>query len=574
MASGEGTSQVFDVVVVGSGAGGLTAAVVLANHGLSVTVIEKAERFGGTTALSGGGAWVPNNHLMAACDQTDSDEEAMTYLRQVLGNHFDEALIRTYVESAKAMLVDMEKISEVRFYPIPLSDYCPGLDGAKFARTVIAVEYDGRKLGNLISAVRDPLPGYAAFGSFQSDPQHVGKLTSVFRTREGFAYTMKRMAGFTRDVVQHGKGTHMANGNALIGRLLKSAMDKGVTLRRRTALESLIIEDGAVKGVVAAGKDGPLRIAARKAVILATGGFGANAEMRKLYVPLAEDHLSAQPLENVGDGIRIGQTAGARMATPNEANGVWAPCSARRDRQGNVRSVYPHFGPDRAKPGLVIVDDSGKRFINEAAPYQDFVNLMNARGMRQAWYIADHTTLRKYGMGIAMPAPLPYRHLVRDGYLTEAATLGELATKIGIPAAALEETVARFNRDAVNGQDPEFHKGEIPYDTIQGDYNHAPNPCVGPVQDGPFYAVKLQPGDCSTILGLETSLDAEVLDAGGQPIPGLYAVGLDQNSLMKGTYPGGGSSIGPAMTFAWRAARRIAGITGAKTEAAMEAAEG
>ncbi|WP_374409963.1 FAD-dependent oxidoreductase [Novosphingobium colocasiae] len=560
MSSQKGSSEVFDVVVVGSGAGGLTAAVVLAGQGLSVTVIEKAERFGGTTALSGGGAWIPNNHLMAACDQTDSDEEAVTYLRQVLGNQFDEAWIRTYVASGKAMLADMEKTTEVKFYPIPLSDYCPGLDGAKFARTVIAIEYDGRKLGKLISAVRDPLPGYAAFGSFQSDPQHVGKLTSVFKTREGFAYTMKRMAGFARDVVQYGKGSHMANGNALVGRLLKSAMDRGVTLRRRAALDSLIVEDGKVTGVVAKTSDGTLRIAARKAVVLATGGFGANAEMRKLYIPQAEDHLSAQPLENVGDGIRIGQSAGAQLAAPNAANGVWAPCSARRDSKGNILSVYPHFGPDRAKPGVVIVDDSGKRFINEAAPYQDFVNLMNAREMKQAWYIGDRNTLRKYGMGIAMPAPLPYRHLVRDGYLTEAATIAELAGKIGVPAAALEETVAKFNSGAVNGQDPEFHKGEIAYDTIQGDYNHAPNPCVGPVQEGPFYAIKLQPGDCSTILGLQTSLDAEVLNAAGQPIPGLYAVGLDQNSLMKGTYPGGGSSIGPAMTFAWRAAHKIAGV--------------
>ena len=552
-------ASAYDVIVVGSGAAGLTAAVLAAAYGLSVAVIEKASKFGGTTALSGGGVWIPNNHLMRDVGQEDSEAECLDYMRAILGNQYDDALARTYIRSGPAMLKEMERLSEVRFYPIPLSDYTPSAKGAKLARTLITVEYDGRRLGKTIRDVRNPLPGFAAFGSFQSDPQHVGKLTSVFRSAAGFTFTMKRMAGFARDVIQHGKGTHMANGNALVGRLLKSAMDHGVHLFKDTSLQNLIVEHGRTVGVIAGVEGQATRIEARKAVILATGGFGANEEMRRRFMPLAEDHLSAQPAENVGDGILIGEAAGGHIGTPNDANGVWAPCSARRDAQGRILSVYPHFGPDRAKPGVVIVDSEGKRFANEASPYQNFVNLMNARGMRSAWFIGDHAALRKYGMGIAMPGPLPYKHLVRDGYLIQAATIGELATKIGVPPKALEQTISQFNDHARHGKDPEFDKGGNIYDNALGDYRHSPNPNVGPVSKAPFYAIKLQPGDCSSILGLETSVDGEVINGDGTAIPGLYALGLDQNSIMKGTYPGGGSSLGPAMTFAYRAARKIAG---------------
>lgn len=549
----------FDVIVVGSGAAGLTAAVLAAAYGLSVVVIEKAASFGGTTALSGGAAWIPNNHLMKQVGQEDSEEEALEYLRAILGNLYDDHLMRTYIRSGREMLLELERVSEVRFYPLPLTDYTPSAPGAKLARTLVAVEYDGRKLGDTIRDVRNPLPGFAAFGSLQTDPQHIGKLTAPFSSFQNFAFTLRRMAGFVRGLAKYGKGTHMANGNALVGRLLKSAKDYGIELRHSTQLERLVQADGRVTGVEVLGDGRTYGIAARKAVILATGGFGASADMRKLYMPLADDHLSAQPIENVGEGIAAGEAAGGHIAPANAANGVWAPCSARRAADGSILSVYPHFGPDRAKPGVIIVDDRGRRFANEAAPYQDFVNTMNAKGIGKAWFIGDRTALRKYGMGIAMSAPLPYRHLVRDGYLIEAADLAELAGKIGVPADALEETVSAFNRYAAGGLDPEFGKGANIYDNALGDWSHAPSPNLRPLEAGPLYAIRLHPGDCSSVLGLETSVDGEVLDSAGSPIAGLFAVGLDQNSVMKGTYPGGGSSIGPAMTFAYRAARKIAG---------------
>ncbi len=557
MAEGPACEQ-FDVVVIGSGAAGLTTAVVAAQQGLSILVVEKADVFGGTTAYSSGAAWIPNNPYMADVGQSDSGDDARAYLRATLGNHYDAALTDAFIESGPEMLRYMEANTHVRFYPVLLTDYTPSAPGAKLARTIMATAFDGRALGKLIRHVRNPLPGYVAFGSFQSDAQHAGKLTSAFKTREGFLYSAKRMAGFLRDLARHGKGTHMAHGNALIGRLLRTGLDAGVTLWRSSPAEKLVVENGAVTGVVVRQDGHDRTVLARKGVVLASGGFGANAELRAKYMPQPAVHLSAQPAENVGDGIRIGQSAGGALGVPNAANGIWAPCSAQRDGRGKIISVFPHFGPDRGKPGTIIVGPDGKRFADEAEPYQTFVNTMNSRGIGTAWFIGHKTALRKYGMGVAMPAPLPYRHLVRNGYLTEAPTIGELARRIGVPVDTLEATVVAFNANAGRGEDPEFNRGGNIYDHAQGDFGHMPNPNLAPLTDAPFYAIKIHPGDCSSVLGLETTVDGEVIGADGVVIASLYAVGLDQNSMMRGFYPGGGCSIGPAMTFGYRVARHLA----------------
>jgi len=237
---------------------------------------------------------------------------------------------------------------------------------------------------------------------------------------------------------------------------------------------------------------------------------------------------------------------------------VWAPISVFRNKAGDVITKYPHFGPDRGKPGTIVVAPDGKRFANEAEPYQFFVNTMNERKIGTAYLIADHRMLRNYGLGLALPAPLPYRKWIRNGYLTMGKTIRELAGKLGIDPDALEATITEFNRHARDGVDPEFNRGGNSYDNAQGDWTHKPNPNLEPLENAPFYAVPIHPGDVSSVYGLETSVDAQVMRADGTAIPGLYAVGLDQNTVMRGFYPGGGSSIGPAMAFGYRAAVKMA----------------
>jgi succinate dehydrogenase/fumarate reductase flavoprotein subunit len=548
-------AEQFDVIVVGSGAAGLTTAIVAAQAGLSVLVVEKAALFGGTTALSFGGAWIPNNHHMPAAGQSDTPADAYAYLRAVLGDWYDEAFARAYVETAPGMLRYMEERTELRFGPGGLPDYRLGAPGAKASRIVATLPWDGRALGKLIRHVRDPLPGFRLFGSFQVDPTELPHLTAPFGSGEALVHTVKRMAGFVRDIFVHGKGTWLANGGALVGRLLKSAVDAGVSLRHSSPAIRLVTSEGVVTGVVVEHGGVEQEILAQCGVVLASGGWGANEALRARYMPLPAAHLSTQPAECVGDGIAMGQGAGGELVEENEANGIWAPCSARYDRLGRIVSVFPHFG-DRGKPGEIIVGTDGRRFINEACSYQDFGNAMNARGIESAWLIADRTALRQYGIGLALPA-LPFRHLVRAGYLIEARTLAQLADRIGLPAGRLERTVAEFNANALHGKDPEFGRGTNIYNHMQGDPAHKPNPNLGPLDDPPFYAVRLQPGDCSSILGLRTSIDAEVLRADGSAVPGLYAVGLDANSMMRGTYPGGGASIGPGMVFGYRAAKHL-----------------
>jgi succinate dehydrogenase/fumarate reductase flavoprotein subunit len=307
--------------------------------------------------------------------------------------------------------------------------------------------------------------------------------------------------------------------------------------------------------IVREGKN--VEIRARRAVMLASGGFGANPVLRAKYIPFPESHVSLQPDSNVGDGLRLGQEAGGALGSVNAENGVWAPVSLRKRRDGGT-DKYPHFGPDRAKPGSIIVATDAKRFANESAPYQTFVHAMHERGITTAFFIGNRRFVRNYGMGFAFPAPYPYGPSVRNGYLIEAPTVETLADKLGISAPTLRESIVEFNSAAKLGNDPQFGRGSNAYDRFLGDPANTPNPSLGTLTEGPYCAVRIHPGDVSTVFGLDTSPDGQVLAHNRAAIPGLYALGLDQNTVMRGIYPGGGSGIGPGMTFAFRAARHAA----------------
>ncbi|KAH8901195.1 FAD-binding dehydrogenase [Thozetella sp. PMI_491] len=532
--------------VVGSGCAGLTTALVAAKQGLKVLVVEKSKYIGGTTAFSGGGLWIPGNkHQPAVGVMDDSAEKGDRYLQRVLGDAYEMAKIHAFLRSGPEM-----------FKPVPLPDYHEKEDGASVGRTIVTKEFDARVLGRRVKDIRYTLQGYYAFRSMQADPAEMSVLTSPFGSLGNFTTAAAKVVRYLLDEIRFGKGAVLANGNALIGRLLYSCLQEKVDVWTNCpAIKATKDTDGTVTGIIIQQGDENTAIEARKGVVLASGGFGRSAEAKK-YLP---HDWTAQPAANVGDGKRMGLESGAVMPPPNKNNGIFAPISIFERSDGQVRR-FPHFSLDRTKPGAIIVGPDGQRFANEAEPYQEFVKTMHALHIKKAFLIADRKFLRKYGMGMALPWPYPVNHLVRQGYLLKASNLAELAAKIGVPPRNLAETVMRCNEHALTGQDPEFGRGETKYDRFYGDSKNLPNPNLGTCSKPPFYALPLYPGNVSSVYGLLTDENAQAIGADGKPIRGLYAVGLDSNSIFKGNYPGGGSSIGPGMTFGYRAALRLAGV--------------
>jgi succinate dehydrogenase/fumarate reductase flavoprotein subunit len=547
-----------DVVIAGSGAAGLTAAITAAREGLNVLVLESTGHFGGTTACSGGGVWIPDNHLMKAAGHSDSREEADAYLRATLGDGYDPAIVNAFLDNAAAMLRYLEDNTEVKLMASSVPDYVPDAPGWKISRCLLTPEYDGARLGPRLAELRPPLKQLVLFGGMQIDFVDMAHLKMMHRSPASFGHVIKRIGQFYWQRLRHGRGSRLINGNALAARLLRSAIDAGADLRTHARVRSLDSESGRITGVIAEINGQHISIKARKGVILASGGFGANQEMRRRYIPMADEGWSLQPEGCLGDGINMAVAAGGVLNQDNVANGIWSPMSAMCDATGKV-TVFPHLIFDRHCPGSIVVDRSGKRFVSEGFHYQNFGNTMHRKGITAGWMIADHDFQRTYGMGMAGPTPASVEPFVRNGYLVRADTLSALAGKLGIDAPALEKTVADFNGYAAAGKDPDFQRGDDYYSRFMGDATHEPNPSLGPILKAPFYALELRPGDLSSICGLNANANAQVLDAGGRVIDGLYAAGLDMNTMMKGRYPGGGSSLGPAMTFGYLAALHLAG---------------
>jgi succinate dehydrogenase/fumarate reductase flavoprotein subunit len=350
----------------------------------------------------------------------------------------------------------------MQFAPMPIPDYHVAKEGASIGRTVSVEAFDGRLLGRqTLRDVRYTLQGFHAFGSMQARPVEIAALTKPFGSWSNFRTVTSKFARYVFDVLRYGKGSEMANGNAMVGRLLHSCKEEGVELRKNSpVLRTVLDEKGRVSGVVIGlgTRDATEQIHVKRAVVLASGEFGRFEEARK-YLP---HDWSACPKHNVGNGKRIGIESGAVMPPPNPDNGIYAPISLLRKKTKNGTQIrrYPHFSQDRAKPGSIIVGQDGRRFANESEPYQEFVKTMHAKSIDKAYLIADRTFLRKYGMGMGLPAPYPVQHLIRNGYLIEAPDLQTLAAKIGVPVDSLSQTVSNCNKHATEGKDPEFHRGE------------------------------------------------------------------------------------------------------------------
>lgn len=556
-----------DLLVIGSGAGGMAAAVTAKLHGLDVLIVEKEAVYGGTTARSGGWLWIPANPLAAREGISDSTAAARTYLQHEAGNHFDAERVDAFLANGPRMVDFFEKSTSVKFVLGPqFSDYHPDAPGAlPGGRSICAAPFDGRELGTAIKTLRPPLREITFVGMMIGSGKELLHFFNVTRSVVSAAYVGKLLVKYGRDLLTHGRAMRLTNGNALAGRLAKSAFDLGIPLWLEAPARELLHEGDRVSGAIIGTKDGPVRVTAKRGVVLATGGFPHDIERRRrLYphAPTGTEHWSPAAESNTGDGIRLAQPLGASTADelPNAA--AWVPVS-RVPRSDGTIGPFPHF-VDRAKPGVIAVTRTGRRFVNEGNCYHDFCQALvkahkGLSGEICAWLVCDHPTLRRYGLGHVKPFPVPIAHQLKNGYLKRGRTLAELAAACGIDPAAFEQTVAAFNSHARNGEDPEFGKGSTTYNRYLGDPTVTPNPCVAPVQTGPFYAVQLVIGDLGSFAGLKADADARVLDAAGRPIPGLYAAGNDMASIMGGNYPGGGITLGPAMTFGYIAARHAAG---------------
>jgi 3-oxosteroid 1-dehydrogenase len=556
--------QEVDFLVVGSGAGGLTAAIRACDLGASVLVIEKAPVFGGSSAISGGVVWVPANYMMLRAGIQDSQEEGLRYLEQVTAGSASSKRLRAYVETAPRMLEYLAERSRIRFqmmddYP----DYFAEQEGGKKGgRSCEPQEFDALELGEEFSRqnlhpreiyIMGFMTTLASEGKplMRNDSQGVRiLLREVFRYFFNFRARWRRLPN-----------TRLTLGGALVGRARVSLMDRGMPLWLNTKLEDLVIEQGRAVGVVVEREGEALRIGVRKAVLLAAGGFECNAELRRKYqqAPIGSD-WTAGTRSNMGDTIAIGERIQAAFDLMEDA--WWCPVFRIPDEEKPRVVIF-----ERSLPGSIVVNSRGERFMNEAQPYNDAVKRIYAANSSEAstipaYLIFDRRFRRKYAVGPVFPASMqPDWALAknRKGFLRRDATLEGLARQLGIDPERLSNTVERFNGFARSGEDLDFGRGDSAQDryyTVRAD---GPNPNLAEIAKPPFYAVEMWPGDLGTKGGLRTDEHARVLRESGEVIPGLYATGNCSAAVMGHSYPGAGGTIGPAMTFGFRAAEHAVG---------------
>ena len=555
-----------DVLVIGSGAGGLATAVAAAHFGLSVILAEKAPVFGGTTAWSGGWLWIPRNPLARAAGIEEDPREPLRYLESELGNRVSDPRIAVFLDNGPEMVrffADHAGMEWVDGNRIP--DFHESEGRALGGRSVSVAPFDGRKLGPLVDRLRPPLDVVSLAGMGIASGADMAHFFNATRNLRSMAHVAGRLVRHGRDLVTRRRAMQLVNGNALAARLLKAAHDKGVVLMESAPLSRLIRNGEHVTGAVLETGAGPVTVSASRAVVLATGGFPhdrARIAQNFDHDPDGTRHQSAAPDSNTGDGIRAGEDAGGIFETDFAHPGAWAPVSIVPRRDG-TQGRFPHL-VERAKPGYLAVMANGKRFVNEADSYHDFMKALFAAtptgGQAECWLIADHRAQRRFGLGWSKPFPFPTGPYEASGYLKSARSLAELARLCGIDATALEETVRTFNGNARQGTDPDFGRGASAYNRIQGDPAHGPNPSLGALETAPFHAVKIVPGSLGTFAGLRTDTRGRVLDRHGAAIPGLFAAGNDMSSIFGGNYPSGGITLGPAMTFGYIAARTMAGL--------------
>ncbi|MCY1326799.1 3-oxosteroid 1-dehydrogenase [compost metagenome] len=555
----------YDVIVVGSGAGAMTAALFAAERGLSVLVVEKSHQFGGTSAISGGGIWIPNNHHFAARGGDDSVDKAWTYLKAAVGDKVDEKRLRAYLEQAPRMVRELEACSRVRFavaekYP----DYYQHLPGSlPGGRSLDPEIFDASVLEEEFGNMRPASATTLLMGRIAWTARQAHKAMSrSFGWRLMLLWLMLRYRLDFRWRRRSELDRRTALGASLVASLRRSLMDRKVPLWLNTDFRELKVEDGRVAGIRVHSGGRELELQARLGVILGSGGFEQNQALRERYLPqpTRQEWSATPPGNNTGAGLEAARAIGA--ATDLMDWGWWAPTISVPGEE-KPRPIFA----ERAFPGSIVVNGQGRRFVNEAAPYLEFVDAMYQDNQRSggksipAWVIFDARFRFSYAMGPLMPAQImPDSRLPADwlnDLYYKADSLPELAAQIGVDAATLVASVERLNGFARTGVDLDFGRGGNVFDRYYGSVDVKPNPCLAPLAKGPYYAMRMNAGDIGTKGGLLTNEHAQVLYPCGQAIPGLYAIGNTSASVLGTTYPGAGGTLGPAMTFGYVAANHL-----------------
>ncbi len=540
----------YDVIVVGSGAGALTGAITAGKNGMKTLVTEKMDKWGGSSAYSGGGLWIPNNFLMREAGLLDSEEEALKYMEAVIhdvGPASSRERKEAYVKNAPVMVEMLRDFGfewvRAEFYP----DYYPEKPGGKVGRCIEGEIFNGKKLGKLLKTIN----GVPSAPNVPVKSANAYLLPLVFQTWKGFTTAMK-ILGIAIGWTLTGRYP-LGIGRSLVGQLmyiLQSNYKTPVWLE--CPMKDIIIQDGRAVGLVIEKEGKLVNVQAQKGILLAAGGFAKGDEYRRKHQPVGADWTSASP-GNTGDIHQIGEKIGCAMALMDEA---WWGGSYIMD--GKVMFSVN----DRSFPGTILVDHSGERYVNESTSYVDFGRAILDReakvgGAIPSWLIISKQHRRKYMFGMMMPGLTPKKY-IKDGTIVKADTIEELANKCNINEENLVKTVKRFNSFAKQGLDDDFKRGNDIYDRYYGDPRVLPNANLAPFENGPFYAIRFYPGDLGTKGGLLTDEHARVLREDGSVIEGLYCTGNNSASVMGQTYPGPGSTLGPSCTFGYVAMNHLA----------------
>ncbi len=553
-----GFDETFDWVVVGSGAGSMSSALVMRQAGKSVLVIEKSKYLGGTTAKSGGVMWIPNNRFMKPGE--DSAEKAINYLDAAVGDDtnfpgttHDKRL--AYVKEAPRMIdflfgegLDLERASE--YWP-DYYDELPG--GCKTSRCVVVKPFDTKQLGEWESKLR---PGFLPVNARLEDGMHLGLIKKSWKVRLVFAKIALNV------VLGKITGKHYVTaGAALQGRMLQASIKAGVNFLTDSPVSELVVEDGKVTGVVTV-KDGkPWRVAGRLGVLVNAGGFARNQAMRDKYMPGTRAEWSQTNESDTGDlHVEVERIGGVLAQMDQMVGYQFTPAPGWEKAY-----VAPPGQSLTGKPHAILVDQSGVRYLNEGGSYELYCQTMLERNRTvpalPSWAILDHRYASDYQVGGAWIAKAnKSKEWVESGYLKQADTIEGLAKEIGVDPATLRATIDRWNGFVDKGVDEDFGRGAREYDKWLGDRYHGPNSALGKIEEGPFYAVNILPGDVSTYGGVVTDEKSRVVRADGSVIEGLYATGVSTASVMGGIYPGAGASVGPSMTFGYVAAKHAANL--------------